>query len=233
MAAFIAILPYSLAQAQPVQIIVPMSGAQEVPPVATPAVGTGNITVDPATGTMSGSVSFSGLTAPATAGHIHQAAAAINGPVIIPLIGGLGVTAGTMTLPATVLLPDQVIALRNNGLYINIHTSNNLGGEIRGQIIFTAGSGSTDRVIFTDVKSGDFDPARPGHEVVALDMEGNIFISFDLSTWMQVPGQLTKLLSGDFNGDGRDDIGGIGEDGNIFFTTDFGASWMVISSPRL
>ena len=79
-------------------------------------------------------------------------------------------------------------------------------------------------MIFTDVKSGDFDLVRPGHEIVALDMEGRIFISFDLATWMQVPGVLMKLLSGDFNGDGRDDIGGIAEDGNIIFTTDFGAS---------
>jgi hypothetical protein len=233
MATLLVALSSGLVWAQTIQITVPLSGAQQVLPVATPGVGTGTLTVNLATGAMSGSVTFSGLTSPTTAGHIHQGAAGINGPVVFPLSGGVGVTAGTMTLPAVTLFPVQMVALRNNELYINIHTLASLGGEIRGQIIFPAASGSTDRIMFVDVVSGDFDPARPGFEMVALDTEGRIFISFDLATWMQVPGMLMKLLSGDFNGDGRDDIAGIGEEGDIFFTCDFGASWMEIPSPEI
>ncbi|RPJ03863.1 MAG: CHRD domain-containing protein, partial [Deltaproteobacteria bacterium] len=206
-------LSYGIAQGQ-VQITVPMSGAQEVPPVASPGMGTGLLMFDPVGGTISGSVSFSGLTSATAAGHIHQAASGINGPVIIPMTGGIGVTAGTMTLPMTALTPLQLAALRNNELYINIHTMTNPGGEIRGQIIFPAGSSSsTDKVTFVQVARGDFDPARPGDELAALDGEGRIFISTDLMTWKQIPGTLVQLVSGDFDGDGMDDIAGIGEEG--------------------
>ncbi len=120
-----------------VTLTVPLSGAQEVPPVATPGTGTAALTFDLATGAVSGSVAFTGLTATATAAHIHQAAAGVNGPVILPLAGGAGLTAGTWTVPpGSVLTAAQLTALRASGLYVNIHTATNLGGEIRGQIIF-------------------------------------------------------------------------------------------------
>jgi hypothetical protein len=126
------------AYGQVFQISVPMNGAQEVPPVATPGTGLGTIIVNMATATISGTVSFSGLTSPTTAGHIHVAPAGVNGPVIIPMIEGLGVTEGTMLIPETPLFPEHMVALNNNQLYLNIHTTNNLGGEIRGQILFTS-----------------------------------------------------------------------------------------------
>lgn len=229
--AFLALLPFSLANGEIVPIAVPLDGGQQVPPVATPGTGTGTLTVDLVAQTIAGSVAFSGLTAPTTAGHIHQGAAGINGPVIIPLIGGLGLTAGAMIIPPTPLTPILVAALQNNELYLNIHTETNLGGEIRGQIIFPVSPGSTDAIVFIDVKSGDFDQGRPGAELVALDIEGGIFVSSDLMTWKQIPGTLKTLVSGDFNGDGVDDIAGIGEDGDIFFTIDFGVTWMEIPSP--
>lgn len=230
---FLVALSYGFAHGEFVQIAVPLSGAQQVPPVASTGTGTGMLTVDLTAQTISGSVTFSGLTAPTTAGHIHQGAMGVNGPVIIPLIGGVGVFAGTMTLPATPLSPILLSALQNNQLYLNIHTQTNLGGEIRGQIIFSGSSSSTDRVMFADVKSGDFDPGRPGDELAALDTEGRIFVSLDLVTWVEIPGTLTKLVSGDFNGDGVDDIAGIGEEGEILFTTDFGATWVEIPSPDM
>ena len=114
-----------------------LSGAQEVPVVATPATGTSVLTVDVGSGAISGSVTFAGLTSNATAAHIHQGAAGVNGPVILPLAGGAGATAGTWTVPpGSILTVAQLAALRANGLYVNIHTATNLGGEIRGQILF-------------------------------------------------------------------------------------------------
>jgi len=122
-----------------VTIITMLSGLQEVPPVATPGTGTATLDVNLATGALSGTVTFSGLTSNATASHIHQAAAGVNGPIIIPLAGGAGVRAGTWMVPAgTVMTPAQLAALQANQLYIQIHTLTNPGGEIRGQIIFPA-----------------------------------------------------------------------------------------------
>jgi len=222
------------AHAQIFQISVPMNGAQEVPPIATAGTGLGSLTVNTATGAINGTVTFSGLTTPTTAGHIHIGAAGINGPVIIPLVGGVGAAAGTMILPGAVLLPDQLAALMTNGLYLNIHTAANLNGEIRGQILFTTASqvGSVnDQVLLVQVVSGDFDPARAGHELAGLSEDGRVFISMDLVTWIEIPGRFLSLVKGDFDGDGVDDIGGLSEEGGFMFTTDFGFSFTVVPSP--
>jgi hypothetical protein len=232
---FIFAFGYGSAHGQVFQITVPMSGAEEVPPVATPGTGLGTLTVDTVSGSISGTVTFSGLTSPTTAGHIHAGAVGVNGPVIIPLVGGVGVTAGTMLLPNAVLLPDQLAALMTNGLYINIHTTANLNGEIRGQILFTSASqaGSLYQAPLVEVVSGNFDPARAGDELAGLSKDGRIFISLDLVTWVEIPGRFISLIKGDFNGDGVDDIGGLSEDGETFvFTTDFVLSFTEIPFPE-
>lgn len=223
--------------AQVVQIAVPINGSQEVPPVATAGTGLGDITVNTATGAISGTVSFTGLSTATTAGHIHVGAAGVNGPVIVPLVGGLGVTAGTMSVPpGSVLLADQLAALRTNGLYINIHTSANLGGEIRGQILFTTAMpvGSVDEVALVEVASGNFNPMRAGDELAGLSADGSLFVTMDMYTWIEIPGEFTKLVVGDFNGDGKDDVGGISrDDGSIRVTTDFGMTWMTVPLPLI
>lgn len=119
-----------------VMITAPLSGAQHVPPVATAGTGTAVLTVNFATGELSGTVSFSGLSSVATAAHIHEGTAAVNGIIIIPLTGGIGLTAGTWTVPAgTVMTAAQLNALRIGGLYVQIHTQLFPGGELRGQLM--------------------------------------------------------------------------------------------------
>ncbi|MGE3109476.1 MAG: CHRD domain-containing protein [Phycisphaerales bacterium] len=126
----VALAAAALAQTGPVFSIT-MNGAQEVPPVPTPATGTGMATLNTATNQIMLMYQFSGLSSPQTAAHIHQAPAGTNGPVIVPLPNGSPVS-GTFQLTAA-----QAAALLNNGLYINVHTQNFPGGEIRGQILIT------------------------------------------------------------------------------------------------
>lgn len=115
-----------------------LSGAQEVPPVATSATGSADLTVDLTTGAISGSVTFSGLSSNATAADINLGAAGSNGSVIISLVGGAGGTSGTWTIPAVPpLTASQLSALGGNNLYVNVHSTTTPGGEIRGQIIPT------------------------------------------------------------------------------------------------
>jgi hypothetical protein len=136
LAVFMVVVLFSLASAQIIQITVPLSGAQEVPPVATAATGTGTLLVDTVARTISGSATFSGLSSAAQGAHIHVGAAGVNGDVLIPMTGGDGVTAGTYSFPQTVLTVPNFNILTSNGMYINVHSLNNPGGEIRGQIIF-------------------------------------------------------------------------------------------------
>ncbi|MEP7083831.1 MAG: CHRD domain-containing protein, partial [Betaproteobacteria bacterium] len=59
-----------------------LSGAEEVPPVATSALGTGSFEI-PADHSISGSIATTGINA--TAAHIHVGAVGRNGPVVVAL----------------------------------------------------------------------------------------------------------------------------------------------------
>jgi hypothetical protein len=105
-----------------------LSGSQEVPPVTTSASGKGTITVGSAK-TVSGSVTTTGVEG--TAAHIHQGAQGQNGPVIIPLVK----SGDKYAVPAGAkLTDDQYAAYKAGGLYVNVHSAANKGGEIRAQI---------------------------------------------------------------------------------------------------
>jgi hypothetical protein len=105
-----------------------LSGANEVPPVKTAASGKGTITVGD-DGSVSGSVTTTGVQG--MAAHIHTGAADKNGPVIIPLTKD----GDTYKVPAGAkLTPDQMKAFKAGELYVNVHSADNKGGEIRAQL---------------------------------------------------------------------------------------------------
>jgi len=107
---------------------VKLSGANEVPPVNATGSGEGTIRVN-SDGTVSGSVTTTGVQG--TMAHIHQGAKGQNGPVIIPLTK----SGDTYTVPAGAKLNDaQMKAFKDGGLYVNVHTAANKGGEVRGQL---------------------------------------------------------------------------------------------------
>ena len=106
-----------------------LTGDQEVPANDSKAVGTGRITVG-ADGSVSGSVAAPTLQA--MAAHIHVGAPGVNGPVIIPLTGSEG---GVWSVPAGAkLTAEQMDAYKAGNLYVNIHTAEHKGGEIRTQL---------------------------------------------------------------------------------------------------
>jgi hypothetical protein len=87
------------------------------------------------------------LTSSTNQSHIHRGVAGANGPIIVPYTvyavqNGL-VTTGVIDLSkpiaaggTSVISGDDLKALLNSGgAYTNVHTINNTGGEIRGQII--------------------------------------------------------------------------------------------------
>lgn len=106
-----------------------LSGAAEVPPAKTSATGTGSISVA-ADRTISGSVTTTGMKG--TMAHIHEAAAGANGPVAIPLVQDGD---GKWAVPAGTKLNDaQFAALKAGKLYVNVHSAQYPGGEVRAQL---------------------------------------------------------------------------------------------------
>jgi len=86
-------------------------------------------------GTLKGSkltwkLTFSKLTGPATAAHIHMAAKGKSGNVVVPLCGPCkSPVTGTATIT-----PALMTAFKKHLLYVNVHTAKNPNGEIRGQL---------------------------------------------------------------------------------------------------
>jgi hypothetical protein len=109
---------------------VTLSGAQEVPPVTTSASGSGTITVKDDK-SVSGSFKLQNA-AQILVAHIHVGPAGKNGPVIIPLQK----TADNewMVPPGAKLTESQYQSYKAEGLYVNFHSAQYKGGEIRGQL---------------------------------------------------------------------------------------------------
>jgi hypothetical protein len=108
---------------------VSLSGSNEVPAVNTAATGSGTITVA-ADKSVSGSVTTTGIDGKAA--HIHVGAPGKNGPVIVPLTKSGD---NTWSVPAGAKLSDEQYASYQAGnLYVNVHSAEYKGGEIRGQL---------------------------------------------------------------------------------------------------
>ena len=110
-----------------------LSGANEVPPVTTSATGTANATLDGDELTVEGT--FAGLSSAlhevsGSAAHVHNAPAGQNGGILFNLTVNTsnGSFSGSKTLTDA-----EKDAFEAGNFYVNIHTANNMGGEIRGQ----------------------------------------------------------------------------------------------------
>jgi hypothetical protein len=122
---------------------VQLDGTQEPTLVVTQAKGEGLLVLDAKTGALTGEIELTGITA--TAAHIHAGEAGVNGAKLIELQDHGG--HGHFEVPAnTRLTAAQMDTLRAGGLYTNVHSVANPGGEIRGQIarrvIVAAASGA-------------------------------------------------------------------------------------------
>ncbi|MBL8746529.1 MAG: CHRD domain-containing protein [Phycisphaerae bacterium] len=113
----------------------PLSGLEEVPANASPGVGFAIVDLNTDTNMLSWTITYSGLVAPVTASHFHQAAPGVNGPVVVnvgalpsPIIGSAAITDAFET------------AILAGNAYYNLHTSAFPGGEIRGQVVPTPGA---------------------------------------------------------------------------------------------
>jgi len=122
-------------QAAPQSFKVTLTGAQQVPPVQTSATGTADLSYDPATRVVTWSVTYSGLSGPATMAHFHgPAAAGKNGPPVIWLTEKGKPVENPIKGEAT-LTPEQAQQFSAGEWYINVHTQANPGGEVRGQVV--------------------------------------------------------------------------------------------------
>jgi len=108
-----------------------MTGAQETPPTTSEGKGTVTASYDPASKTLTWTITYSGLTGPATAAHFHgPAKVGAKAAPVVPIKGDL-----TSPITGTATLTDQQAADLQAGMwYFNVHTAKFPDGEIRGQV---------------------------------------------------------------------------------------------------
>jgi hypothetical protein len=137
----------SVAQAQTVRFTATLSGANETPGVITGAFGTADVTWDVATQTLNWIIDVFNMPSGTTNAHFHVAGPGVAGPTVVNIAFPAQISNDyrlTGSATATNLLPraDQGIrswqdfeqSLFGEQLYINIHSTVNPGGEIRGQV---------------------------------------------------------------------------------------------------
>ncbi|MGO8952099.1 MAG: CHRD domain-containing protein [Rhodomicrobium sp.] len=108
-----------------------LKGSAEVPPTDSKGTGAAELIYDPASKTLNWKITYSGLTGPATMAHIHgPAGPGKNGPVAVKFGDPKSPINGSTTLTS-----DQAADLEAGNFYINIHTAEHKGGEIRGQVM--------------------------------------------------------------------------------------------------
>ena len=135
-----------------------LSGFEEVPVVATAAVGRFEAKIARDQQSITYTLSFSGLQGQVRQAHIHVAQANVNGGIVVWLCGSAtnpgptgtqacpqsGMVAGTIAAGDVQAVGTQQIAagdlqevidaLRAGIAYVNVHTDLSPGGEIRGQV---------------------------------------------------------------------------------------------------
>jgi CHRD domain-containing protein len=110
--------------------------AQEspTPPVASTATGRGAVVVDPGSLTITGGITFAGLTGNPNGAHIHR------GNTTIAIALDIASDNATATVPpGTTMSAADYAELLAGTLYFNVHTVANPNGEIRGNITGTTG----------------------------------------------------------------------------------------------
>jgi hypothetical protein len=121
-----------------------MLAANEAPGNRSTGLGYGTVELSPDETQITVNMTFSGLTSPATMAHIHgPAGAGTNASVIFPFSGVPGATSGSIPQQTFTINPTQVGYLKNGLLYMNVHTANFGGGELRAQLLPVPSAGLT------------------------------------------------------------------------------------------
>ena len=154
----------SIANAQTVTLYSALSGANEVSNGDPDGTGRATVIINTATGAVSWNISAFNIQIPIALAHIHQAAAGVNGAVVIDFNAQL--VGATTTTPA---LAAQ-IAANPAGFYVNVHTAAHPGGAVRGQLTATNLALPANLVVnmsgANEVSNGDPDGTGSGGVVI-------------------------------------------------------------------
>jgi hypothetical protein len=109
-----------------------LSGTNETPANTSAATGMGTFVLSPDKSALTYYITFSGLSSSETAAHFHRGAPGVAGPVVYPL------PAGSPKQNTEAITAQDAADIQAGLWYVNIHSTNVPGGEIRGQLVPSA-----------------------------------------------------------------------------------------------
>lgn len=179
-----------------------LSPAQEVPAAASTGRGKAIVKLNAAGTSIDWTITFTGLTSAQTLSHIHGPAAVGVSAAVLINFGTVGGTSGTLS-GTSAITPTQVAQLRSGLHYVNIHSVNFGGGELRGQLaknrpVDYDGDGRTDPSV---LRFPNLAPPAVAQITYwnLLSSGGSFAGNFgDANTDYPAPG--------DYDGDGKDDL---------------------------
>lgn len=120
----------------PTKLKAALNIGQEKPvPKGTKLGAAGSFTATVSGTTITWTLTYKNLSGPAMAAHIHTGARGVNGGVLIGLCGTSTTPACTSGMHGTATATaDQLKSIMAGKTYVNVHTTKNPNGEIRGQI---------------------------------------------------------------------------------------------------
>lgn len=173
MTAVLAAFVPALVSGQAAQYTAQLIGANEMPSTTSTATGTFTATLDETAQTLTWGLAVPSIT-DAVAAHIHAGGAGVNGGIVFTLFTPSS-PAGSMNVSGVARPGDLsgslagdwagfVAALKSGGLYVNVHTTTNPGGDIRGQVTSVSQGTPTATATATGIatSTATATPARTG-----------------------------------------------------------------------
>jgi hypothetical protein len=139
-----------------------LDGGQEEPKITTGAFGTATITLNRTTRSLTYVVDVFNFPTVATVSHIHVGSPGVAGPVMINFVvppnsisafrlSGTATTSDLVPRPAQGIqsIEDAFFSIAAGVSYVNVHSSGNPGGEIRGRLCPASAAANTFSAIST------------------------------------------------------------------------------------
>ncbi len=210
-----------------VRMISRLSGDEEVPSVTVDGSGTAVITFD---GTnVAFRLTVTGLTGPLTGAHFHNGAAGATGGVVRGItdefVGNtvVGTWKPDDDSPLTATLIKELLA---GNLYLNVHTSENPSGEIRGQLTASSGVGF--------IAGLDGDQENPAVEGDGSGTAGFLWDGSGLQYWVTVDGLTDDFTAAHFHNAPAGTNGGVVRDiGDSFDGNSAAGTWAASDASSL
>jgi hypothetical protein len=159
-----------------------LTASQETPPNNSTATGEATFTLDPTHTSLGVSISVTGVTGPPTLAHIHKGAFGVAGPVQVDFNGAANFNNGKLnqTFTITKALGDDLVA-EPFAYYVNVHTAQFPGGEIRGQL----GNLGSRAIIGAELRGANETPPNSstafGMATFQFDASNNLIFEIDES----------------------------------------------------